>query len=357
MKEIQETPTINCCPQTVTSTTVPVTPERPLDPSEAENGIEVLDVTQKPAPKTKAKKRPSANNLNDKKVTKSSPKSKKRKIDAGGDAQSEDLKETVEPTPVVNEPVEEAVAKAEKIDQSKADELMECDIKMEEPKENKSELTDEEKRLKKEQKAVEKERLKKELKEKKLEKKRKERIEQLKNQEVTPTTLADLDIEIMQSLNVESLDTARCLNAMSKLDLIQVNQDLLVKYSNILYTIKKCRKFKGDPTVRQKADYLFHKFKALFSVGVGESTKKLIDFTSEASQDSASSSSPTREDSAKNHPSIPAITSIQTSLPVPVLGKKTPEMPEILPTEANPDICPQVTSEDKSSDQRSSIPC
>lgn len=313
MKEIQETPNITCGPQLVTSVTVPITPDKPSDPGNGDGA----EVASKPSSEIKTSKKASANKSKEKRSTTShhSNKSKKRKIDEGGDVKDEsETKLLTETESIAEQPDRETIAPRETGDEKMKEDI---DEKLEEPKNKKSELTEEEKRTKKEQKAREKDRLKQELKEKKLEKKRKERIEQLKSQEVTTTTLTDLDVEIMQSLNVESLDTARCLNAMSKLDLIQVNQDILVKYPNILYTIKKCRKFKGDQTVRQKADYLFNKFKTLFTVGVTETARKLLDLTNEASQDSASSSSPTREDTTKTNSSIPAATVLPDSSDVP----------------------------------------
>lgn len=334
MKEIQETPNITCCPQSVISTTVSVTPERTSDPVEAENGQNTEKVPESKRSK-KAKEKRGINCSN-----------KKRKVDAGGDVkdEKEDPAELLESVP--KECVQEqAVQDTPMVDEKEKTE--DASEKSEQAKEKKPELSEEEKRIKKEQKAREKERLKQELKEKKLEKKRRQRIEQLKNQEVTTTTLTDLDIEIMQSLDVESPDTSRCLNAMSKLDLIQVNQDILVKYPNILYTIKKCRKFKGDQTIRQKADYLFNKFKTLFSTGVGESTQKLLDLTSEASQDSASSSSPTREDLAKSdQPKTATSTSPATSeLPKSDLVTPMPPLqvtPEMSPAKTAQEVAPEV---------------
>lgn len=335
MKEILETPNITCGPQLVTSTTISNSPETQSSlPTESENGQESEEGSEKLKESTNNKPKSTGNKRGAKGSSNST--NKRRKTNAGGDGKEEKEKEKKEEQEEEKkeeqeeEKKEEETAIIEEHNSPKSDQLEEkskknerveektidASVKVEEreSKESmgrRSEMTEKERRRKKEEKALDKERLKQELKEKKLEKKRKERIEQLKNTEATTSTLADLDIEIMQSLNVESVDVGRCLHAMSKLDLIQVNQKVLIKYPNIMYTIKKCRRFKGDQTIRQKAEYLFNKFKTMFSTALDESAQKLLGLTNE---DSVSSSSPTRE----NDP--------LKTVPQPPLAASTPQV-------------------------------
>ena len=354
MKEILETPSITCGPQLVTSTTISNSPEAPSSlPAESEDGQELEEGPEKLKESTNNKPKPTCNKRGAKGNSNSS--NKRRKTNAGGDGKEEQEKEErkkeeqekeerkkEEETAIIeehNSPESDQLGEKSRKNEERVveEKTIDANLKVEEKESmgKRSEMTEKERRMKKEQKAVEKERLKQELKEKKLEKKRKERIEQLKNTEATTSTLTDLDIEIMQSLNVESLDVARCLHAMSKLDLMQVNQKVLIKYPNIMYTIKKCRRFKGDQTIRQKAEYLFNKFKTMFSTALDESAQKLLELTNEASQDSVSSSSPTRE-------SDPPKTATQDPL-----AADTPEVTNTDPEPSLPAKSDEESSENK----------
>lgn len=120
------------------------------------------------------------------------------------------------------------------------------------------------------QKIAEKEKEKELRKLEKLEKKRQERLEKLKFQPVTVDLLRDIETEIIESLNIDNTDISRCLYAMSKLDILMITQTDLYNYKDLVQTLRKCRKYKGDERVRQKSDYLYCKFKSLFINGVEE---------------------------------------------------------------------------------------
>ena len=119
-------------------------------------------------------------------------------------------------------------------------------------------------------KAAEREQEKNEKKLKKLQEKRKKRLEQFKSMPVTTQSLIDIESEIVESLDANNPDIKRCLNAMQKLDYLNVTQSLLSSCPSLLVTIKTCKRFKTDEAVRQKSSYLFNKFKHMFSNGLEE---------------------------------------------------------------------------------------
>ena len=122
------------------------------------------------------------------------------------------------------------------------------------------------------QKIEEKEKEKERRKMEKLEKKRKERLEKLKNQPVSENVLRDIHREIVESLNISKTDIVKCIHALNKLDVLQISQNDLCNNREIIQTLKKCRKYKGDENVRLKSEYLYSKFKLTFLNGLEEAS-------------------------------------------------------------------------------------
>ncbi|XP_041356486.1 hepatoma-derived growth factor-related protein 2-like isoform X2 [Gigantopelta aegis] len=117
------------------------------------------------------------------------------------------------------------------------------------------------------------------------ERKKKEKYEQKKKEKIhfvqTETILLQMDVEIKKSLIIDKTDVDKCVAIMQDLEALPVNKVMLQKNPDIMNTMKKCRKYKASDRIRQKAEVIYNKFKALFLMGdadtlqqVGEIRKK-----------------------------------------------------------------------------------
>ncbi|XP_013783002.1 PC4 and SFRS1-interacting protein-like isoform X2 [Limulus polyphemus] len=123
-------------------------------------------------------------------------------------------------------------------------------------------------------KGEEKERTKRE----KLEKKKREKIEkQSKKYSLLESRLCELDEIIKNSLSFASMDVDRCMSALNELDNLPLTQSVISREPDIIHTIRKCRKFKKNDVIKQKAEYLYHKFKNQLLVPEGENFGTVFD--------------------------------------------------------------------------------
>ncbi|XP_070546769.1 lens epithelium-derived growth factor-like [Ptychodera flava] len=90
---------------------------------------------------------------------------------------------------------------------------------------------------------------------KKLEKKKLNQLEQI---------LEEFHIDIKQSLALENPDNERCIRALVDIENLDLSGSVLRKNTEFLQTLKKIRKYKGNKKVREKAEYLYHRFKLMF---------------------------------------------------------------------------------------------
>lgn len=133
-------------------------------------------------------------------------------------------------------------------------------------------------------KIAEKEEEKERMKREKYEKKKKEKIEKIKSSCQLEAKIYEIDEQIKFSLRVSNMNVEKCLEAMNELEKLPISQTLLKKHQVLLHTVKKCRKFKSSEVIRQKAEYLYNKFKSLFMGGENDSqssSKKEKDFRDE----------------------------------------------------------------------------
>lgn len=133
----------------------------------------------------------------------------------------------------------------------------------------KRKLLDERMTLKLEAKAKEKERLKKE----KMERKRLEKLRQLlmkpENPKIIKAVVIVIDQNIKNSLSKNNANIDKCLGTMDIIEGIQISSKNLSFLGDclkeLIQTLKKCRKYKGDERVRQKADLHLNRLKKFFA--------------------------------------------------------------------------------------------
>ncbi|KAM6971955.1 PC4 and SFRS1 interacting protein 1a [Aplochiton taeniatus] len=86
----------------------------------------------------------------------------------------------------------------------------------------------------------------------------------------TESRLQRLHGEIRISLKIDNPDVKKCLAALDELGALQVTTQHLQKYSELIATLKKIRKFKASQDIMDKATMLYNKFKSMFLVGEGD---------------------------------------------------------------------------------------
>ncbi|XP_076366058.1 uncharacterized protein LOC143254990 isoform X2 [Tachypleus tridentatus] len=128
------------------------------------------------------------------------------------------------------------------------------------------------------QQKVAKKEEKEQIKREKLEKNKRERIEkQSKKYSLLESRLCELDEIIKNSLSFASMDIDRCMSALNELDNLPITQSVISREPDIIHTIRKCRKFKKSDVIKQKAEYLYHKFKNQLLVPEGENFGTVFD--------------------------------------------------------------------------------
>ncbi|OTF81111.1 PWWP and LEDGF domain containing protein [Euroglyphus maynei] len=127
------------------------------------------------------------------------------------------------------------------------------------------------------QKLEEKEREKERRKREKMERKRLERLQQAKNRNQEDTNrminemLTTIDSNIKLSLSKTNANIDKCLETMDSIDDVKmkITSKNVTNFGDnlkeLISTLKKCRKYKQEERVRQKADHFLNKMKELFS--------------------------------------------------------------------------------------------
>lgn len=109
------------------------------------------------------------------------------------------------------------------------------------------------------------------------ERKKKEKYEQKKKEKIhfiqTENKLTQMDDEIKNSLIMSNLDVDKCVAVLEDLEALPVSYLMLRKNPDIMKTIKQCRKFKDSERIKQKAEVIYNKFKALFLNGDRDSAR------------------------------------------------------------------------------------
>ncbi|GIZ01969.1 hypothetical protein CEXT_10011 [Caerostris extrusa] len=116
--------------------------------------------------------------------------------------------------------------------------------------------------------------------------KKKEKNEKLKVDSEIGMKLSEIDSKIRHSLNSTNLDIDTCLEVMNELDNMALNVAILKKNPSVFLTLRKCRRFKKNESVKQKAEYLYNKFKIYFggmekdTISVAEKENKKTEHSS-----------------------------------------------------------------------------
>lgn len=83
--------------------------------------------------------------------------------------------------------------------------------------------------------------------------------------------LQRIHAEIKNSLKIDHLDLARCIEALDELASLQVTMQQAQKHTEMITTLKKIRRFKVSQIIMEKSTMLYNKFKNMFLVGEGDS--------------------------------------------------------------------------------------
>ncbi|XP_020292587.1 PC4 and SFRS1-interacting protein isoform X2 [Pseudomyrmex gracilis] len=101
--------------------------------------------------------------------------------------------------------------------------------------------------------------------------------------------LLQLDAQIKSSLGLDRADTDRCLEAMDNILALSIDPLMLKKHPHIVETVKRLRRYVGNlgewklseeegavfkqkaEQIRQKAEHIYNKFKAMFTIPEGQS--------------------------------------------------------------------------------------
>ncbi|CAM1312766.1 HDGFL3 (predicted), partial [Pycnogonum litorale] len=113
-------------------------------------------------------------------------------------------------------------------------------------------------------KIAEKQEFKEKLKKEKFEKKKQEKKQENVSVE---HRLLEIDRDIKGSLSISNQNVDEAMKLLIELDKLPIKFSLLKKKPKVLQTLQKCRKFKSSELIKQKSDYLYHKFKSIFILG------------------------------------------------------------------------------------------
>ncbi|GIY39363.1 hepatoma-derived growth factor-related protein 2 [Caerostris darwini] len=132
--------------------------------------------------------------------------------------------------------------------------------------------------------------------------KKKEKNEKLKVDSEIGMKLSEIDSKIRHSLNSTNLDIDTCLEVMNELDNMALNVAILKKNPSVFLTLRKCRRFKKNESVKQKAEYLYNKFKIYFggmekdTISVAEKENKKTEHSSNEQELAVETDSTSKEE-------------------------------------------------------------